>query len=120
MAKRKDPVLEAVVAGIQDKKGKNITVLDMKGVDASICDYFVICEGNSNTQVDAIADSVWDKVHEDAGEKPLHDEGRENCMWILLDYGNVIVHIFQRDAREFYSLESLWSDAKRTDIPDID
>ena len=112
--------MAAVVAGIQDKKGKNITVLDMKDVDSAVCNYFVICEGNSNTQVDAIADSVWDKVREDTGEKPLHDEGRENCTWVLLDYSDVIVHIFQRDARQFYQLETLWNDAVRNDIPDID
>lgn len=112
-------LVDSIIDGIQDRKGTNITVLDMKGIESSICDYFIICDGNSTTHVDSIADSIEDKVREQLGEKPIHAEGYSNAIWILLDYHNVIVHVFQRDAREFYSLETLWGDAKRTDIPDL-
>ncbi len=119
MAKKKNALVQAVVEGIQDRKGKGITVLDMRKAESAICDYFVICEGTSSTHVDSIADSVWDKVREVMHEKPLHDEGRQNATWILLDYSDVIVHVFQREARDFYQIETLWNDAVRTDIPDI-
>ncbi len=120
MAKKfKDALVNSIIEGIQDKKGLGIVVLDMKGIDSAIADYFIICEGNSSTHVDSIADSVEDKVREQLSEKPLHDEGRQNAIWILLDYHNVIVHVFQKEARQFYSLETLWNDARRTDIPDL-
>lgn len=113
-------LVKAVVEGIQDNKGKSISILDMRGVDGAITDFFVICEGSSNVQVDAIADSVFDKVIEQQGERPLHQEGRANAEWILLDYHDVIVHVFQSHIRSYYNLEGLWSDAKRTDLPDLD
>ncbi len=116
MLKKHNALLDAVIAGIQEKKGQNITILDMSEIESSICDYFVVCEGTSTTQVDSIADSVVDVVRERAGEKPLHDEGRENSLWILIDYSDIVVHVFQKEVREFYALESLWSDAKRTDL----
>lgn len=119
MTQQRDALVDSIVDGIQDKKGQNIVVLDMRKAESSICDYFVICEGNSSTHVDSIADAVEDKVREQIGEKPLHDEGRRNAIWVLLDYHSAIVHIFQHDAREFYSLETLWNDAARTDIPNI-
>ncbi|MDR2927637.1 MAG: ribosome silencing factor [Cytophagaceae bacterium] len=108
---------DAIVEGIQEKKGKNITVLDLTDVENTITNYFVICNGDSNTHVDAVADSVEDYVREKLKEKPYHVEGRENAQWILLDYLDVVVHVFQRSVRDFYNLESLWSDAKRTDVP---
>ncbi|MBQ3634356.1 MAG: ribosome silencing factor [Bacteroidales bacterium] len=113
-------LVDAIVEGLQDNKAKSITVLDMKGVEGAITDYFVIASCDSTTQADGAADSVWDKVHELTGRKPLHDEGRQNAQWILLDYGEAIVHVFLRDVREYYDLEGLWSDAVRQDIDDLD
>ena len=113
-------LVNAAILGIQDNKGYDISVLDLRGVDGACADFYVICQGNSTTQVDSIAESVWDKVHELVGEKPLHYEGRANAQWILLDYHEMIVHVMLREAREFYDIENLWSDGKRTDIPNID
>ncbi|MCQ2204175.1 MAG: ribosome silencing factor [Bacteroidales bacterium] len=118
--KKKDALVAAVIDGIQDIKGKGITVMDLREVDSSVCDYFVICEGNSSTHVSSLADSIEDKVREEVGEKPYHIEGRQNAQWVLMDYYNVVVHIFQKEARAFYSLETLWDDAKSEQIPDLD
>ena len=112
-------LVDAIVEGIQEKKGKNIVVLDMTRIDNSICKYFVICEGDSNIHVDAVADSVDDYVREKLSEKPYHIEGQNNAEWILIDYVDVIVHVFQKSVREFYNLEGLWADAKRTEIEDL-
>ena len=112
-------LVDAVVEGIQEKKGKNIVVLDMTRIDNSICKYLVICEGDSNIHVDAVADSVDDYVREKLSEKPYHIEGQNNAEWILIDYVDVIVHVFQKSVREFYNLEGLWADAKRTEIEDL-
>lgn len=113
-----NPLVEAVVEGIRDNKGHNIAILDMRGLDGASADYFVICDGNSTTQVDSIANAIEDGTREDAGEKPAHIEGRANAEWILLDYHDVVAHVFLRPQREFYDLEGLWQDAKRTDLPD--
>jgi len=104
-------LLESVIKGIFEKKGQNVLKIDLMKLENRITDYFVICHATSGTQVSAICDSVEDTVRIDAGEKPLHVEGRDNCFWVLLDYGNVIVHIFLEEYRKFYSLESLWADA---------
>ena len=112
-------LVDAVVEGIQEKKGKNIVVLDMTKIENSICKYFVICEGDSNIHVDAVADSVDEYVRKKLKEKPFHIEGQDNAEWILIDYVDVIVHVFQKSVREFYNLEGLWADAKRTDIEDL-
>ena len=104
-------LLESVIKGIFEKKGQNVLKIDLIKLENRITDYFVICHASSGTQVSAICDSVEDTVRMDAGEKPLHVEGRDNCFWVLLDYGNVIVHIFLEEYRKFYSLESLWADA---------
>lgn len=111
-------LVNAVVEGIMDNKGHNISVLDLRGVDGASTDFFVICDGSSTTQVDSIADSVEDRVRQDVGEKPAHIEGRANAEWVLMDYHDVVVHVFLREQREFYDLETLWSDAKRTDFAD--
>lgn len=115
----KDAMVLSIIDGIQDIKGKSITVLDLRNVD-SVCDYFVVCQGQSSTHVSSIAESVEDMVREQIGEKPYHIEGRQNAQWVLMDYGNIIVHIFQKAAREFYSIETLWDDAVREDIEDLD
>jgi ribosome-associated protein len=92
-------------------KGENVVVLNLSKLENAVCDYFVICEGNSTTQVSAIAASVEKKVRENTGEKPWHIEGTTHAEWVLLDYVSVAVHVFQRDVRAFYDLESLWADA---------
>lgn len=110
---------DTIVEGIQEKKGTNIAILDLTKLDNTICQYFVICEGDSTTHVDAIAESVSDYVRENLNDRPNHVEGRENALWILLDYFDVVVHVFHKDERGFYNLEGLWADAKRTDIENL-
>jgi ribosome-associated protein len=102
---------QQVVAGILEKKGQNIKVLDLRNIENAVCDYFIICEGNSNTQVDAIADSVEGTVKKNLNQRPYRSEGWENALWILIDYVNVVVHVFEKETRYFYNLESLWADA---------
>ncbi|HBE42357.1 MAG TPA: ribosome silencing factor [Bacteroidales bacterium] len=114
MKKRSDGagvLLQSVMRGIFNKQGKDVLKIDLRGLENRITDYFVICHGTSVTQVDSICDSVEDIVNKEAGEKPIHIEGLKNCFWVLIDYGNVIVHIFLDQYRNFYSLESLWADA---------
>ena len=106
-----DVLLNSVIKGIFEKKGQNVLKIDLRKLENRITDYFVICHAQSGTQVSAICDSVDDTVRKEAGEKPIHIEGLENCFWVLLDYGNVIVHVFLEEYRKFYSLESLWADA---------
>ena len=101
-----------------EKKGQEIVDLDLTKVDNSICDHFVICHANSNTQVNAIADSVEKKVKENLDQKVNHREGMENALWVLLDYNDIIVHIFQEQTRNYYRLEELWGDAKISKIDD--
>ena len=113
-------LLDTIVAGIQDQKGKRIVVVDLKKTGNSVCSYFVICEGGSNTHVNAIATNLKDYVREAIKVKPLAMEGFENCGWIVSDYIDVMVHIMQRGAREFYDLEHLWADAKIKEIEDLD
>jgi len=121
MKKRSDGtevLLKSVVNGIFEKKGQDVLKIDLRKLENSIADYFVICHGTSTTQVSSLCDSVEDTVREKAGEKPLHIEGLDNCFWVLLDYGSVVVHIFLDRYREFYSLESLWADAKTEKLAD--
>jgi ribosome-associated protein len=103
---------EAVVKGISDKKGQKITWLDLRELDGAVCEHFIICEGTSSTQIDALSRSVEEVVKEETGQKPWHSEGKQNAQWILIDYVSVVVHIFQSEVREFYNLEGLWADAK--------
>ena len=110
---------EVVVKGMQDKKAKNIIKIDLTEIKASVADYFVICHGNSDTQVKAIADSVEDEVRKALNEKPASREGETVARWILLDYVNVVVHIFQREVRDFYEIEDLWHDGKFTHYEDL-
>jgi ribosome-associated protein len=103
---------DLVVKGMQEKKAEDITVLDLRNLKSAIADYFVICTGNSDTQVDAIADSIDKEVSIGSNQDPWHREGQENKEWILLDYVDVVVHIFKKDRRQFYALEELWGDAQ--------
>ena len=111
-------LLKNIIEGIQEKKGKRIVTIDLTKLEGLVYNYFVVCEGDSTTQVSAIADSVRDYVRKSAGEKPFASDGYQNAQWIVFDYGDVLVHIFLRETREFYSLESLWSDATITEIAD--
>lgn len=113
-------VINRIVEGIQEKKGKGIVVVDMLGLGNSVCDYFVICQGNSPNQVSAITDSIADMVREQCGKKPYAIDGLRNSQWVAMDYGDILVHVFLPDVRSFYDIEHLWADAKITEIPDID
>ena len=106
-----DKLIETIVSAIEDKKGKNIVSLDLRGFDGAICSYFVVCNADSTTQVAAIADGIEEKVLETLGEKVWRVEGQQNAVWIAMDYVDVVVHIFQTELRRFYSLEELWADA---------
>ena len=107
---------DAILEGIQRIKGEKITIIDLKTIHHTECDYFVICSGNSNTQVDSLAHSVEKTVDELCEQKVIHREGYRNAWWILLDYGDIMVHVFQKEARDFYNLEGLWADASITEI----
>lgn len=108
---------ETIVSAIEDKKGNRIAVLDLSGFDGAICDAFVICNADSTTQVEAIARGVEEKVLEELGEKVWRVEGTNTAVWVVMDYGDVMVHIFQTELRDFYRLEELWSDAPTTWYP---
>lgn len=105
-----------VVKGMLEKKAANIVVMDLRNVKNSITDFFVICSGNTDPQIAAIADSVDEEVFKGSKINPWHQEGRQNREWILLDYVDVVVHVFRKDRRKFYDLESLWGDAELTQI----
>lgn len=111
-------MINSIIEGIQAVKGKDIVSMDMRNIDNAVCDYFIICHGDSNTQVDAISNSVQKKVQEDLNEKVWHKEGLNNSTWVLLDYSNILVHIFQKEHRDFYKLEELWGDANITLVND--
>ena len=107
-----DKILEGVLEGIQRIKGKEITIIDLNSIHHTECGYFVICHGTSTTQTNAIAQSVEETVKEMVGIDAWHKDGYRNSIWILLDYGDVMVHVFNKEARDFYNLEGLWADAK--------
>ncbi|MEQ3691563.1 MAG: ribosome silencing factor [Flavobacterium sp.] len=111
-----DDLLANIIKGIEDVKGADIDILDLREIDNTVCDYFIICNGNSNTQVNAITNSIQKVVSKELKDKPWHVEGSENGEWVLMDYVNIVVHIFQKHIREYYNIESLWGDAKITSI----
>ena len=111
-----DELISLIVQGIEDIKGQNISLLDLRNIENTVCDYFIICNGNSNTQVNAIVSSVQKNVSKNIREKPYQIEGVENAEWVLMDYVNVVVHVFQKHKREYYDIENLWGDAKITEI----
>lgn len=112
----KDDLLANILKGIEDVKGEDIDILDLREIENTVCDYFVICNGNSNTQVNAITNSIQKAVSKELKEKPWHVEGTENGEWVLMDYVNIVVHVFQKHIREYYNIESLWGDAKITSL----
>lgn len=114
-----DDLIALIIKGIDDVKGENIQLLDLRDIENTVCDYFIICSGNSNTQVNAISGSIQKIVSKELKDKPWHVEGQTNSEWVLMDYVNVAVHVFQKHIREFYDLESLWGDAKITAIKSV-
>ncbi len=112
-------LLDSIIEGIQDVKGLDIVVIDLRGLLNTAADYFVICHGTSNTHVQAIGRAVEDSTREKLKEKPWHSEGMNNATWLLLDYSDVVVHIFQQQTRAFYQLEDLWADAKISMIENV-
>ena len=119
MANKKEKdiqLVEEIILGIENVKGEEIHKLDLRELDNTPCDFFIICSGNSNTQVSAIVNSITKTVSKTIKEKPFHTEGLENAEWFLIDYVNVVVHVFQKQIREYYNIEELWGDAKTTQI----
>lgn len=116
MAKKKEKenteLPKTIVNAIEELKGEDIVCLDLRKLKNAISDFFIICSGNSNTQVDAIANFVYENVSKKLKVKPWHSEGFQNAEWILLDYVDTVVHIFQKETREFYNIENLWADAE--------
>jgi len=108
-----------IVEGILDKKGKNIIQLDLRKLGDAPTDFFIICEGDSNTHVKAISDSIYKKVKEGLLTMPSHTEGASNAKWILMDYFNTVVHVFYPETRQFYEIENLWSDAEVTEFGEV-
>ena len=106
-----DTLADLVVRGMQDKKASDIVVLNLKELKNAVADYFIICSANSDTQLEAVARSVEEEIEKVTGESPWQTEGRTNREWVLLDYVDVVVHVFLRDRRKFYALEELWGDA---------
>lgn len=113
-------LIQQITEGIQDRKGKNIVIADLTQIDDTICNYFVICEGNSPSQVTALVDSIREFTRKGANAKPYSIDGLRNAEWVAMDYSDVLVHVFLPETRAFYDLEHLWADAKLTEIPDID
>lgn len=111
-----DTLIATILKGIEEVKGNDIDILDLREIENTVCDYFIICNGTSNTQVNAIVGSIQKTVSKEIKDKPWHIEGTENAEWILMDYVNVVVHVFQKHIREFYDIEGLWGDAKITSI----
>lgn len=105
-------LLNLILEGVDDVKGEQVTVLDLRDIDSAVCDYFIICNGTSSTHVNAIVRSIQKTVSKAISEKPWHVEGAENGKWVLMDYVDTVVHVFQNHIREYYDLESLWGDAK--------
>lgn len=117
---KKNKLIQSIIEGIQEKKGKNITTIELKGISGAICDYFVICEGNTPTQVSALAESVEEIVRKNTKESPIRVHGQRQGEWIGIDYGNAIVHIFLPETRSFYNIDHLWEDAPLERVPSLD
>jgi ribosome-associated protein len=111
-----DVLLTNIIKGIEEVKGNDIDILDLRAIDTAVCDYFVICSGTSNTQVNAIVNSVQKLVSKELKDKPWHVEGTDNAEWVLMDYVSIVVHVFQKEIREYYNIEGLWGDAKITTL----
>ena len=111
-----DQLIAVILKGIEEVKGKDIDILDLREIENTVCDYFIICNGSSNTQVNAIVNSIQKIVSRETKDKPWHVEGTDNAEWVLMDYVDVVVHVFQKHVREFYDIEGQWGDGKVTSI----
>lgn len=112
--------LHIIAEAMMEKKGKDVLSLDLKQIGTAISDYFIVCSADSTVNVTAIADNIEDRMIEKAGKKPIRTQGRENAIWMILDYGDIVVHVFQTPYRQFYRLEDLWADAERTVYSDAE
>lgn len=111
-----DELITSILFGIEEVKGNHINILDLREIENTVCDYFIICDGTSNTHVNAIVNSIQKTVSKGLKDKPWHVEGSDNSEWVLMDYVNVVVHVFQTQTREYYDIEGLWGDAKVTAV----
>jgi ribosome-associated protein len=111
-----DELIALILQGIEEVKGQDISLLDLREIENTVCDYFIICNGTSNTHVNAIVGSIQKTVSKSIKDKPWHVEGEDNAEWVLMDYVNVVVHVFQKQVRDYYDIEGLWGDAKFTKI----
>ena len=112
--------IDEIIEAITDRKGKKISLLNLDKIDTAPADSFIICQGSSTSQVSSIADSIRERLQKNLDVKPYNYDGYKNSQWIIIDYGDVMVHIFQREFRDFYNLEELWNDANITNLPDLD
>ncbi len=108
--------IKVIADAMQEKKGMDVVSLDLRNIGTAISDYFIVCNADSTTNVNAIADNIEERMIEKCGRKVLRSQGRENSLWIILDYGDIVVHVFQTQYREFYRLEALWADAERCEF----
>ena len=111
-----DALILNIVLGIDNVKGIDVSLLDLRDIENTVCSYFVVCTGSSNTHVNAIVSAIKKTVSKELKEKPFHTEGNDNAEWVLIDYVNVVVHVFQKQTRDYYNIEELWGDAKTTKI----
>ena len=111
-----DALISNIILGIDNVKGLDVSLLDLRDIENTFCSYFVVCTGSSNTHVNAIVSAIQKTVSKELKEKPFHTEGNDNAEWVLIDYINVVVHVFQKQIREYYNIEGLWGDAKTTKI----
>lgn len=111
---------QTVIDAIQDRKGSKITLIDLSGVESAPAPAFIVCQGNSTSQVAAIADNIREEMRVKLDMKPYNYDGYRNSQWIVIDYGSMMIHVFLPDVREFYNIEDLWSDGKVSEIPDLD
>ena len=119
MTKKKsnaDELISKIISGVEGVKGIDTSLLDLRDIENTVCSYFIVCSGSSNTHVNAIVSSVQKTVSRELREKPFHTEGLDNSEWVLIDYVNIVVHVFQKHIREYYNIEELWGDAKTTQI----
>jgi ribosome-associated protein len=110
---------DTIVEGMQENKAQDIVILDLRDISSAVADFFIICSGESSTQVDGITSSVVRHTRKEIQDRPWHTEGKGSSEWVLIDYVTVVAHVFYKTAREFYDLEDLWADAKRINIPNL-
>lgn len=110
---------EIAIKGIQDKKGRDITLISLKEIEGSLFDYYIVCTGNSPSHIDSITDAIEQKIKKAVGLSPKRIEGLQNCQWVLLDYFDVIIHVMLEETRDFYKIEQMWKDAPQTHLENV-